>query len=140
MKRLLRSLSWLASLLICCVGLFLWIQPSFAEQISLEPVRYVATLSAGDRRLCNDSGQKIDLNNANLVAFTDCPGFYPTLAKEIVAHSPYKNVEDVLAIPGLSEAQKERLRANLDNFTVTEPVIPLAQRMPPRPAMGKLIP
>ncbi|MFO5529424.1 MAG: Photosystem II extrinsic protein, partial [Cuspidothrix sp.] len=31
-----------------------------------------------------------------------------------------EKVEDVLSIPGLSEAQKERLTANFDNFTVTE--------------------
>ncbi|MCU7244196.1 MAG: Photosystem II extrinsic protein, partial [Microcystis aeruginosa WS75] len=34
---------------------------------------------------------------------------------------PYQEVEDVLNIPGLSATQKERLQANLEKFTVTEP-------------------
>ncbi|HEY9617225.1 MAG TPA: Photosystem II extrinsic protein, partial [Microcoleaceae cyanobacterium] len=50
---------------------------------------------------CPDFEQKIDLNNANIVAFTDCQGFYPTLATLIVQHSPYSQVEDVLNIPDL---------------------------------------
>ena len=34
-------------------------------------------------------------------------------------NAPYKTVEDVLNIPGLSEKQKEMLNANLDKFTLT---------------------
>ncbi|MFW6357814.1 MAG: photosystem II complex extrinsic protein PsbU, partial [Chroococcales cyanobacterium] len=52
-------------------------------------------------------------------AFRQYRGFYPTLASKIIQNAPYENVEDVLDIPGLSERQKERLQANLDNFTVT---------------------
>lgn len=82
--------------------------------------------------LCADSGQRIDLNNANLKAFTDCPGFYPHLASKIVTHGPYDEVEDVLSIPDLSERQEALLKANLDEFTVQPPSIPLEKRMPPR--------
>lgn len=82
--------------------------------------------------LCAVSEVGLDLNNANLMAFTDCPGFYPNLASAILTHGPYQTVEDVLAIPDLTDTQKALLAANLKSFTVTAPAIPLAQRMPPR--------
>lgn len=74
-----------------------------------------------DEKLGSAYGQKVDLNNANVRMFRDYRGFYPTLARKIVDNAPYETVEDVLKIPGLSERQKARLQANLDNFTVTEP-------------------
>ena len=45
---------------------------------------------------------------------------YPTLAGLIVKNSPYASVEDVLKIPGLTEAQIATLTRNMDQFTVTE--------------------
>lgn len=80
---------------------------------------------------CTAPEASIDLNNANLLAFTDCPGFYPNLASVIVTHGPYTSVQDVLAIPMLTETQKALLRANLNSFTVMPPSVPLEQRMPP---------
>jgi photosystem II PsbU protein len=74
-----------------------------------------------DEKLASGYGQKIDLNNANVRLFRQYKGFYPNLAAKIVKYAPYEKVEDVLDIPGLSETQKERLQANLENFTVTEP-------------------
>jgi photosystem II PsbU protein len=85
-----------------------------------------------DIDLCDVPIESIDLNNANLSAFTDCPGFYPNLASEILTHGPYETVDDVLAIPDLTDDQKNLLKANLKSFTVTEPAIPLVKRMPPR--------
>ncbi len=73
-----------------------------------------------DAKLGTEFGKKIDLNNTNVRAFQQFPGLYPTLAKKIIINAPYKNVEDVLDLPGLSDRQKETLQANLDNFTVTE--------------------
>ncbi|NEO26434.1 MAG: photosystem II complex extrinsic protein PsbU [Kamptonema sp. SIO4C4] len=73
-----------------------------------------------DKMLETEFGQKIDLNNANVRAFTKVRGFYPTLAQKIVSNAPYEKVEDVLDIPGLSEKQKERLQANLDKFTAVQ--------------------
>jgi len=66
-------------------------------------------------------GDRIDLNNSSVRSFLDLKGFYPVLATKIVNSGPYEKVEDVLNIPGLSDRQKARLEANLDNFTVTEP-------------------
>lgn len=82
--------------------------------------------------ICSVTEVGIDLNNANLMAFTDCPGFYPNLASIILSHAPYQRVEEVLSIPDLTDYQRALLKANLSSFTVTEPVVPLAQRMPPR--------
>ncbi len=73
-----------------------------------------------DDKLGTEFGQKIDLNNTNVRAFRQYRGLYPTLAKVIVDHAPYENVEDVLKIEGLSDRQKQILEANLGNFTVTE--------------------
>lgn len=86
-------------------------------------------------QLCTNTAQKIDLNNANLVDFMDCPGFYPTLARSIVEYGPYARTEDVLKIADLSDQQKQLLSNNLSSFTVSDPVIPIEMRMPPRPSM-----
>jgi photosystem II PsbU protein len=129
MLRVGRILIVLASMLIGCWVWFGWTMPVVAVGTQLPNV--------AEERLCSEDGQKIDLNNANMVAFTDCPGFYPTLAKLIVTNGPYQKVEDVLELPGLSERQKQMLKANLDSFTVAESVVPLERRMPPRPALRK---
>ena len=73
-----------------------------------------------DDRLADVYGDKIDLNNTNIGAFQRYRGLYPTLARKIVFNAPYENVEDVLNIQDLTENQKKRLQANLDNFTVTK--------------------
>ncbi|MGV2828410.1 photosystem II complex extrinsic protein PsbU [Myxosarcina sp. GI1(2024)] len=93
------------------LNLLNWRSPSIlAERVN----------SADAKRLELERG-KLDLNNSNVREFRQLRGFYPTLASKIIQHAPYDNVEDVLNIPGLSERQKERLQANLDNFIVTEP-------------------
>ena len=76
-------------------------------------------LNRVDKKLGEVAG-KIDLNNTNVRAFKELPGFYPTLASKIIKNAPYENVEDVLEVPGLSERQKELLQANLSKFTVTD--------------------
>jgi len=75
--------------------------------------------NAADDKL-SEVGRKIDLNNSDVRDFRNFRGLYPTLATKIIQNAPYEKVEDVLEIPGLSERQKERLQANLDNFIVTE--------------------
>ncbi|EKQ68272.1 Photosystem II 12 kDa extrinsic protein (PsbU) [Leptolyngbyaceae cyanobacterium JSC-12] len=71
-------------------------------------------------KLRSEYGQKLDLNNTNIRAFREYRGLYPTLAGILVKNAPYESVEDILNIPGLTERQKEILRENLGNFTVTE--------------------
>ncbi|NJP10515.1 MAG: photosystem II complex extrinsic protein PsbU [Leptolyngbyaceae cyanobacterium RU_5_1] len=71
-------------------------------------------------KLATEFGKKLDLNNTNVRSFRQYPGLYPTLAGLIVKNAPYRDVEDVLNIPGLSDSQKDVLKGNLNNFTVTD--------------------
>ncbi len=73
-----------------------------------------------DAKLPDVYGDKIDLNNTNVRAFQQYPGFYPTLARKVILNAPYENVEDVLDISGLSNRQKQLLQSHLDDFTVTK--------------------
>ena len=61
------------------------------------------------------------LNNTPLRKFRKYRGFYPNLARKIADNAPYKSVEDVLKIKGLSAKQKKKLQKQIDkgNFTVT---------------------
>ena len=135
MKRLGIWLSILCLMLVTCLGLFSWTQSSLAAGIDIQSIKILAAKTETPMKLCAESNMKIDLNNANVNAFTDCPGFYPNLARLIVENSPYKRVEDVLNLPDLSERQKDLLKANLNSFEVAESTVPLEQRMPPRPSM-----
>ena len=139
MKRLGQWLSILSLIFLSCWGFFGGTQPVVAASTDIETMTILAVTTELPREinLCPEFDQKIDLNNANLVAFTDCPGFYPTLAQLILENGPYQKIEDVLNIPELTASQKKRLMANLDSFTVTEPVVPIEQRLPPRPPLRK---
>ncbi|WP_353929568.1 photosystem II complex extrinsic protein PsbU [Okeanomitos corallinicola TIOX110] len=124
MKGLVRLLT-VFSLLIGCWG---WLGTSQTAQAasfsSLNwqqvPVMAVARQNKADAKLGTEFGKKIDLNNTNIAAFREYPGMYPNLASKIIQNAPYKEVEDVFNIPGLSERQKKTLEANRDNLTVTE--------------------
>jgi photosystem II PsbU protein len=115
-----------------CWGFFGSVQPVLADSL---PTLVTALPQVGDEKLCPEFKEKIDLNNANIIAFKDCSGFYPTLAKLILQHGPYQKVEDVLEIPELSDRQKNLLKSQLVNFKVTPQVVPPEMRMPPRPVM-----
>ena len=77
--------------------------------------------NAVDDKLSTEYGSKIDLNNTNVQAFAQYRGLYPNVAGKIIQNAPYSKVEDVLKIPGLSDRELDMIKANLDNFTVTEP-------------------
>ncbi len=121
-----RVITVFSLILFCCSLTFS--QPARALDLSTiiqATPRFVAV--EGDRRnvaddlLGTEFGQKVDLNNSDIRDFRELKGFYPKLASLIIQNAPYDQVEDVLSIPGLSEAQTERLQANLDQFTVTPP-------------------
>lgn len=133
MKRLVRLLAVL-TIAMGCFGWLGFTQKAMASSMSLMPLDLFSSVTLqsspvllaeaspvnpADAKLATEFGQKIDLNNTHVRAFRQYPGFYPTLAGKIVQNAPYESVEDVLKIPGLSEGQKQRLQANLDNFTVT---------------------
>ncbi|AFY73718.1 Photosystem II 12 kDa extrinsic protein (PsbU) [Synechococcus sp. PCC 7502] len=64
---------------------------------------------------------KIDLNNSNINAFKKISGFYPTLGRILIQNAPYKSLDDVLNIPGLTEAQQQKIKDNADKFTLYQP-------------------
>ncbi|WP_404786779.1 photosystem II complex extrinsic protein PsbU [Altericista sp. CCNU0014] len=124
MKSFVRRIR-LLSLVAVVVGLSVlsWFQPAQASVLKVAPNAFVFAIenssNAADAKLGSEYGQKIDLNNANITAFSQFQGLYPTLARLVVKNAPYNSVEDTLKIEGLSERQKETLKANFDNFTVT---------------------
>jgi photosystem II PsbU protein len=124
MKRLIRWLR-LLSLIIVYLGLLGLVQPVAAAPIAGRTVSLLALdqprESVMGEKLSSEFGRKIDLNNSNIRAFQAYSGLYPNLARSIIQHAPYNQVEDVLKIPGLTESQKELLQKNLDHFTVTAP-------------------
>ncbi|MDB9390819.1 photosystem II complex extrinsic protein PsbU [Microcystis aeruginosa] len=119
MKNLVRLLAVIALI----IGSFWGKVPAQALNLTsiALPSPPVAVLNAADAKLTTEFGAKIDLNNSDIRDFRDLRGFYPNLAGKIIKNAPYQEVEDVLNIPGLSATQKERLQANLEKFTVTEP-------------------
>lgn len=127
MKKRLQQVLVLMVLIGCVCGLG-WLAP-------MQPALALTSLRGGsapvvavesvprtviDEKLSTEFGQKLDLNNSNIRLFRQYPGLYPNLARLIIKHAPYKSVEDVLNIPGLTEQQREVLQQNLDKFTVTE--------------------
>lgn len=126
MQKFVRLLAVIGLLVSCWLGSAIG-QKAIAADFSTLTIRPLPILAVesglrnvADDKLATEYGKKIDLNNTNVRAFLQYPGLYPTLARKIVDHAPYAKVEDVLNIAGLSEKQKQRLQANLDNFTVTE--------------------
>jgi photosystem II PsbU protein len=124
MQSFVRRFSVCGVVIVACLSLFSWVQPVNAAMLngSTRSVVMAAKVlqNAADAKLGSEFGQKIDLNNANITAFSQYQGLYPTLARVILKNAPYKSLDDVLEIPGLSNRQKDVLRANLDNFTVTD--------------------
>lgn len=126
MKRLGRLLAVLGLVLGC----FAWAgdQSAIAASLSrivlpsssLLAVEAPARTNRADEKLATEFGKKLDLNNSAVRDFREYRGLYPTLARLIIKNAPYENVEDVLNISDLTEAQKKLLQANLDKFTVTE--------------------
>jgi photosystem II PsbU protein len=122
MKRFARLLVVFSLCLACLVGVS---QQAMAATwnssmvLASSPATGEEIRNSADSKLSTEFGKKIDLNNTNVRAFRKYPGLYPTLARKVVDNAPYKSVEDVLSIAGLSEKQKEMLNANLDKFTLT---------------------
>ncbi len=102
-----------------CLTCFMGIAPQLSASASSPSVPGEVITNSADSKLSTEFGKKIDLNNTNVRAFRKYPGLYPAIASKVVDNAPYKTIEDVLNIPGLSEKQKETLTANLDKFTLT---------------------
>eukprot|EP00419_Tripos_fusus_P004042 CAMPEP_0172671208 /NCGR_PEP_ID=MMETSP1074-20121228/10775_1 /TAXON_ID=2916 /ORGANISM="Ceratium fusus, Strain PA161109" /LENGTH=189 /DNA_ID=CAMNT_0013488223 /DNA_START=63 /DNA_END=632 /DNA_ORIENTATION=- len=64
---------------------------------------------------------KVDLNNANVQAYRQFPGMYPTAAGQIATHGPYSKVTDIYDIPGLEEKLKDIMKKYEKNFVCLPP-------------------
>lgn len=115
----MKSLVRILAILTLTLGFFGFIGQS--QAMAMPSSVLIAQLNPADAKLTTEFGKKIDLNNSDIRDFRGLRGFYPNLAGKIIKNSPYDNVDEVLNISGLSETQKARLQANLDNFTVTPP-------------------
>eukprot|EP00440_Ansanella_granifera_P067723 gb/GFBE01073464.1/.p1 GENE.gb/GFBE01073464.1/~~gb/GFBE01073464.1/.p1 ORF type:complete len:193 (+),score=57.01 gb/GFBE01073464.1/:1-579(+) len=59
---------------------------------------------------------KVDINNANVQAYRQFPGMFPTAAGVIGTHGPYKQVSDIYNIPGLDERIKNTIKKYENNL------------------------
>ncbi len=55
----------------------------------------------------------VNVNTADLSALESVPGIGPVLARRIVAHRPYRSLDELLRVPGIGPKSLERLRPYL---------------------------
>jgi competence protein ComEA len=79
------------------------------------------------------SGEPIDLNTADLKALEALPGVGPATAQKIIAARPFKSVDDLSKVKGMSKAKVEALK---DKVTVGQEkaATPKAKPTPVAPA------
>jgi photosystem II PsbU protein len=137
MKRLIRWLSIL-SILVGCLG---WLgtptamAQSMGGGMSFQSRSFVlaeveANVEMRNRvadKMATEFGKKLDLNNTNLRAFREIQGMYPTLAGILVKNAPYKAIDEIFDIAGLTDAQKDTLDKNLDKFVISDPEAALVE-------------
>lgn len=125
MHSFVRRFGLLGLVVATCLSFMGWSQPVSALDLSWQssPTIVLAETYRNpiDAKLETAFGQKLDVNNTNVIAFSKYKGLYPTIAGKIVQNAPYNSVEDVLEIDGLTDQQKKVLQSNLDKFTATAP-------------------
>ncbi len=116
------SLRFLLSVVVCLVmsGLLGLVHPfpSFIEPAWAQTAAGVTIAAADDLEPAKVLPVPIDVNNTILRNYRQLPGFYPTLARILVQNAPYKSLEAMLEIPGLTEQQQTLIKANFVNFKV----------------------
>lgn len=99
----------LASAALGAVALF----PGLAgAEINYDGVKYLG------------GGEKVDVNNANIRAFTQYPGMYPNVASKILKAMPdagYKAAADLYNAPGLTGPEKDVIKKYENKFVFLEP-------------------
>lgn len=85
------------------------------------PVYAVNAVELPKTNVIKVDSSTIDLNNANINAFKKISGFYPTLGRILIQNAPYRSLDDVLNIAGLTEAQQQKIKASADKFTLNQP-------------------
>ncbi|NJK34831.1 MAG: photosystem II oxygen evolving complex protein PsbU [Oscillatoriales cyanobacterium SM2_2_1] len=101
--------------LMICVMTFSFILPTQPVLADVAPAELPKT------NFIEQDRSKIDLNNANIKEFREVRGMYPTLGRIIIEHAPYRSLDDVLSIKGLTEKQKDLIRNGADRFTLRQP-------------------
>merc|ERR1712008_418133 len=69
---------------------------------------------------------KVDINNANVQAYRQFPGMYPTAAGAIATHGPYSKVSDIYDIPGVEERVKDIMKSMKDNSCASHQIRPMS--------------
>eukprot|EP00403_Amphidinium_massartii_P020413 CAMPEP_0178399646 /NCGR_PEP_ID=MMETSP0689_2-20121128/15385_1 /TAXON_ID=160604 /ORGANISM="Amphidinium massartii, Strain CS-259" /LENGTH=191 /DNA_ID=CAMNT_0020020425 /DNA_START=59 /DNA_END=634 /DNA_ORIENTATION=+ len=105
------------------VGAVLGFISSRRQQIASATAAGVVGLSTAANAMVDYSGlaylggsDKVDINNANVQAYRQFPGMYPTIAGLIGSNGPYKSVQDIYNIKGLTEPMKSVLKQYEANF------------------------
>merc|ERR1712060_219956 len=80
-----------------------------AAAVALSPVAANAIVDYDAIKYLGGS-DKVDINNANVQAYRQFPGMYPTAAGAIATHGPYKDVSEIYDIPNLAPALKEIIK------------------------------
>lgn len=82
---------------------------------------YAFAAELPDTSYIKADNSKIDLNNANIYEFRKIPGMYPTLGRIIIENAPYDSLDEVLSVKGLTSEQQEKIRENVDRFSLFKP-------------------
>ncbi len=125
----MKRLAGVLAVLVMMIGIMGWLgvpQAAHADGVNrlnvrISPVLAVERRNEVEAKLKSKFGEKLDVNNANIRAFAQFPGMYPTLAGKIVRNSPFESVDALFDMPGLSDRQKDILERYKDRFVVTEP-------------------
>jgi len=88
-----------------------------AAAVAVSPIAATAYVDYDGVQYLGGS-DKVDINNANVQAYRQFPGMYPSAAGQICSHGPYKSVADVYNIPGLKEELKNIIKKYEGNFVV----------------------
>lgn len=59
-------------------------------------------------------GEKVDINTATLDELKSVPGIGPKIAQEIINGRPYKKVDELLKIKGISEKKLAEIRSHIE--------------------------
>mmetsp|Transcript_557 Transcript_557/g.1384 ORF Transcript_557/g.1384 Transcript_557/m.1384 type:complete len:193 (-) Transcript_557:171-749(-) len=93
---------------------------SLAAAVALAPAAAQAIVDYDAINYLGGS-DKVDLNNANLQAYRQFPGMYPTAAGAIATHGPYKDIADIYNIPNLDQGVKSIMKQYEGNFVLMPP-------------------
>mmetsp|Transcript_28145 Transcript_28145/g.65034 ORF Transcript_28145/g.65034 Transcript_28145/m.65034 type:complete len:194 (-) Transcript_28145:45-626(-) len=99
------------------VGAMFGLLKSKRSEISAAAAAGIMGVSTAANAMVDYSGlaylggsDKVDINNANVQAYRQFPGMYPTIAGLIGSNGPYKSVSDVYNVKGLTEPMKSVLK------------------------------